>query len=135
MKKQKSTKIFMCKEISSSDDESQAKPHKGDLKKYIKDSDEESPDQLTPKSSPQKPKVKRKKMLKKVSPTIQTNKTISQKISQKNLIPESELRKLRKKLQYLALIHLTIPKEKITNMWLNTMTKRFILVLQKLMTT
>ena len=103
MKKQKSTKIFMSKEISSSDDESQAKPHKEDLKKYIKDSDEESPDQLTPKSSPQKPKVKRKKKLTKHdSPTIQTSKTISQKISQKNLIPESELRKLRKKASILG---------------------------------
>ena len=62
MKKQKSTTIFISKELSS-DDESQAKPHKEDFKKYIKDSDEESSDQLTPKSSPQKPKVKRKKML------------------------------------------------------------------------
>ena len=80
MKKQKSSTIFISKELSS-DDESQAKPHKEDLKKYIKDSDEESSVQLTPKSSPQKPKAKRKKMLKKiVSPMAKSNKTISQKI-------------------------------------------------------
>ena len=55
-KKQKSTTINIS-EISSSDDEYQAKPHKEDLKKYIKDSDDESSqEQLTPKSSPQKPK-------------------------------------------------------------------------------
>ena len=90
-------------EVSSSDDESQAKPHEEDLKKYIKDSDNESTQEITPKSSPQKPKAKRKKILKNIdSPTTHTNKTISQKISQKNLIPESELRKLRKKAKTLG---------------------------------
>ena len=89
MKKQKKL-VLNVSEVSSSDDESQAKPHREDLKKYIKDSDNES----TPKSSPQKPKSKRKKI---DSPITKSNKTISQKISQKNLIPESELRKLRKK--------------------------------------
>ena len=81
MKKQKPT-ILNISEVPSSDDESQAKPHKEDLKKYIKDSDEESSDHLTPKSSPQKPKAKRKKILKKIdSPITKSNKTISQKIS------------------------------------------------------
>ena len=112
MKKQKSTTIFISKELSS-DDESQAKPHKEDLKKYIKDSDEESSDQLTPKYSPQKPKAKRKKMLKKiVSPVAKSNKTISQKISQKNLVPESELRKLRKKATILGADSLDYSKRK-----------------------
>ena len=65
MKKQKSSLINIS-EVSSSDDESQiAKPKidKEELKKYIKDSDDESSqEQLTPKSSPQKPtKVKRLK--------------------------------------------------------------------------
>ena len=63
MKKQKSTTINIS-EASSSDDESQiAKPHKKDLKKYLKTSDDESSqEQITPKSSPQKPiKVKRLK--------------------------------------------------------------------------
>ena len=112
MKKQKSKTIFISKEISS-DDESQAKPHKEDLKKYIKDSDEESSDQLTPKSSPQKPKAKRKKKLTKIdSPITKSNKTISQKISHKNLIPESDLRKLRKKAEILGTDSLDYSKRK-----------------------
>ena len=90
MKKQKQKLVLNISEVSSSDDESQAKPHKEDLKKYIKENDDES----TQKSSPQKPKAKRKKI---DAPITKSNKTISQKISQKNLIPESELRKLRKK--------------------------------------
>ena len=56
MKKQKSTTMNIS-EVSSSDDESQAKPKidKEELKKYIKDSDDESgQEQITPKSSPQK---------------------------------------------------------------------------------
>ena len=101
--KQKQKLVLNISEVSSSDDEYQAKPHKEDLKKYIKDSDDESTQEITPKSSPQKPKAKRKKTLTKIdSPTILTNKTISQKISQKNLIPESELRKLHKKAKTLG---------------------------------
>ena len=100
MKKQKSTTINIS-EVSSSDDESQAKPKidKEDFKKYIKDSDDESSqEQITPKSSPQKPKVKRKKTPKlQDSPSIQPNKTISKKITQKNLVQEDEFRKLQKK--------------------------------------
>ena len=133
MKKQKPA-VLNISEVSSSDDESQAKPKidKEELKKYIKDSDDESSKEIiTPKSSSQKPKVKRKK----IAPMVQPNKTISQQLSQKNLIPESDFRKLRKKLNLSVLIHLIIPKEKIINMWLNTMTKRFILVLPKLKTT
>ena len=50
-------------EVSSSDDESQiAKPHREDLKKLIKDSDDESSqEQITPKSSQKPTKVKRLK--------------------------------------------------------------------------
>ena len=114
MKKQKPA-ILNISEVSSSDDESQAKPKidKEELKKFIKDSDDESTQEITPKSSPQKPKAKRKKMLKKiVSPSIQPNKTISQKISQKNLIPASELRKLRKKATILGADSLDYSKRK-----------------------
>ena len=64
MKKQKSSTINIS-EVSSSDDESQARPKidKEDLKKLIKDSDDESrQEQITPKCSPKKPKkVKRLK--------------------------------------------------------------------------
>ena len=102
MKKQKPS-ILNISKVSSSDDESQAKPPKEDLKNYIKGSDNESTQEITPKSSPQKPKSKRKKTLTKLdSSTNLTNKTISQKIAPKNLIPESELRKLRKKAKILG---------------------------------
>ena len=101
MKKQKSTTINIC-EVSSSDDESQAKPKidKEELKKYIKDSDDESSqEQITPKSSPQKPiKVQRKKSPRlQDSPSIQPNKTISQKITQKCLVQEDDFKKLQKR--------------------------------------
>ena len=114
MKKQKLS-ILNISEVSSSDDESQAKPKidKEDLKKYIKDSDNGSTQEITPKSSPQKPKAKRqKKLTKPNSPIIFTNKTISQKISQKNLIPESELRKLRKKAKTLGADYLDYSRRK-----------------------
>ena len=113
MKKQKQKLVLNISEVSSSDDEYQAKPHKEDLKKYIKDSDNESTQEITPKSSPKKSKAKRKKTLTRIdSPTIQTNKTISQKISQKNLIPESELRKLRKKATTLGADYLDYSRRK-----------------------
>ena len=114
MKKQKPA-ILNISEVSSSDDESQAKPKidKEELKKYIKDSDDESTQEFnTPKSSSQKPKVKRKKISKNHSPMVQPNKTISQKISQKNVVPESELRKLRKKAQILGADSLDYSKRK-----------------------
>ena len=138
MKKQKSTTKHIS-EVSSSDDEYQAKPKidKEDCKKYIKDSDDESSqEQITPKSSPQKPKVKRKKSPRLQDlPPILPNKTISQKKKHKNISPKKLISKIfRKKPKNLVLIHLTIPKEKIINMWLNTVTKRFILVLPKLKT-
>ena len=96
-------KIFISKDLSSDEDEAKPKIDKEELKKYIKDSDDESTEEyITPKSSPQKPKAKRKKIPKIThSPMVQPNKTISQKITQKNLIPESEFRKLRKKAEIL----------------------------------
>ena len=96
-------KIFISKDLSSDEDEAKPKIDKEELKKYIKDSDDESTEEyITPKSSPQKPKAKRKKIPKIThSPMVQPNKTISRKITQKNLIPESDLRKLRKKAEIL----------------------------------
>ena len=86
MKKQKSSLINIS-EISSSDDESQAKPHKEDFKKLIKDSDDESSqEQITPKSPPQKPiKVKRLKTLPVQDPIIQSKKSISKEPPKKYL--------------------------------------------------
>ena len=86
MKKQKST-IINISEVSSSDDESQiAKPHKEELKKYIKVSDDESSqEQITAKSSPHKPiKVKRLKTPPlQDSPIIQPNEINLQRITPK----------------------------------------------------
>ena len=96
MKKQKQLTLNIS-ELSSSDDE-QAKPKidKEELKKYIKDSDDES----TQESS-QKLKAKKKKLTRLNSTTF-SNKAISQKISEKNLLPETELRKLRRKAKSLG---------------------------------
>ena len=136
MKKQKQKLVLNISEVSSSDDESQAKPHKEDLKKYIKGSDDESIQEITPKSPPQKPKAKRKKKLTKPnSPTTFTNKTISQKISQKNLIPESELRKLRKKAKTLGADSLDYSRRKNYKYVVEYNDKRFILVQPILMIT
>ena len=116
MKKQKSFKMYISKALSS-DDETQAKPKldKEELKKYIKDSDNESSqEQITPKSSPQKPtKVKRKKSPHlQDSPKIQPNKTISQKITQKHLVQEDDFKKLQKKAQKLDADSLDYSKRK-----------------------
>ena len=107
-------KIFISKDLSSDEDEAKPKIDKEELKKYIKDSDDESTEEyITSKSSPQKPKAKRKKIPKIThSPMVQPNKTISQKITQKNLIPESEFRKLRKKAESLGADSLDYSKRK-----------------------
>ena len=114
MKKQKSTTINIS-EVSSSDDEYQAKPKidKEDFKKYIKDSDVESQEQITPKSSPQKPKVKRKKRPQLQDlPQNQSNKTISQKITQKYLAQEADFKNLQKKAKKLGADSLDYSKRK-----------------------
>ena len=109
MKKEKSMKIFISKDLSSDeDDEYQAKPKidKDEIEKYIKGSDDDETSQITPK-------VKRKKTSKtQDSPMIQPNKTISQQLSQKNLVQESEFRKLRKKAEKLDADSLDYSKRK-----------------------
>ena len=103
----------------------QTKDKKEDYKDYIHLSDDEESSQkvITPKKE-------------KVKIPIKTNKTISQKITQKNLVQECDFRNLQKKAKILGADSLDYSKrKKIINMWLNTMTKRFILVLPKLMTT
>ena len=112
MKKQKLTQNKIS-EVLSSGDESQAKPkiNKEELKKLIKDSDDESSqEQLTPKSSLQKSsKVKRLK-----SPRLQNlpNILISQKITQKNLIQEADFKKFQKKAKKLGASSLDYSKRK-----------------------
>ena len=117
MKKQKSTTINIS-EVSSSDDESQiAKPKidKEELKKLIKDSDDESSqEQITPKSSPQKPtKVKRLKTPRlQDSPIIQPKKSISKDPPQKYLVQGADFKKLQKKAKKLGADSLEYSKRK-----------------------
>ena len=118
MKKQKSTTINIS-EVSSSDDESQiAKPKidKEELKKYIKDSDddESSQEQITPKSSPQKPiKVKRLKTpTLQDSPIIKPEKSISKELPQKYLVQGTNFKKLQKKAKKLGADSLQYSKRK-----------------------
>ena len=91
MKKQKAFTMVLS-EFSSSEDESEkAKPNidKEELKKYLKDSDDESSqDQITPKSSPQNPKsVKRLKTPPiEDSPIIKPKEVISKDPPQKYLV-------------------------------------------------
>ena len=113
MKKQKSSLINIS-EMLSSDDESQAKPHKEDLKKLIKDSDDESSqEQITPKSSPQKPiKVKRLKTLPVQDPRIQSKISISKEKPQKYLAQGDNFKKLQKKAKKLGADSLQYSKRK-----------------------
>ena len=107
MKKQKSTTINIS-EVSSSDDESQiAKPKidKEELKKHIKVSDDESSqEQITPKSSPQKPiKVKKLKTPPlQDSPIIKPKKSISKESPQKYIVQGDKFKKLQKKAKKLG---------------------------------
>ena len=113
MKKQKSSTINIS-EVSSSDDEN-AKPHKEDLKKFIKDSDDESSqEQITPKSSPQKPiKVKRLKTPPlQDSPIIKPKKTISKEPTQKYLVQGDNFKKLQKKVKKIGADSLQYSKRK-----------------------
>ena len=117
MKKQKSSTINIS-EVSSSDDECEkAKPKidKEDLKKYIKDSDNESSQELiTPKSSPQKSiKVKRLKTPPlQDSPIIKPKKSISKEPPQKYLVQGDNFKKLQKKAKKLGADSLQYSKRK-----------------------
>ena len=117
MKKQNSSTINIS-EVSSSDDESQiAKPKidKEELKKYIKVSDDESSqEQITPKSSPQKPiKVKRLKTPPlQDSPIIKPKKSISKESPQKYIVQGDKFKKLQKKAKKLGADSLQYSKRK-----------------------
>ena len=117
MKKQNSS-IINISEVSSSDDESQiAKPKidKEELKKLIKDNDDESSqEQITPKSSPQKPtKVKRLKTpLLPDSPIIQPKKSIFKDSPQKYLVQGANFKMLQKKAKKLGADSLQYSKRK-----------------------
>ena len=113
MKKQKSS-IIILSEFSSSEDESEkAKPKidKEELKKYLKDSDEESSQkQITP----QRPKkVKRLKTPpSQDSPIIKPKKSISKDPTQNYLVQGDNFKKLQKKAKKLGASSLDYSKRK-----------------------
>ena len=113
MKKQKSS-IINLSEVSSSDEESEKvtpKIDKEELRKYLKDSDEESSqEQITTK----RPKnVKRLKTPpKEDSPIIKPKKVISKDTSQKYLVQGENFEKLQKKAKKLGADSLQYSKRK-----------------------
>ena len=117
MKKQKSSLINLT-EFSSSDDESEKttpKTDKEELRKYLKDSDEESSQyQITPKTSP-----KRRKNVKRLktppiedSPIIKPKKVISKDPSQNYLVQGDDFKKRQKKAKKLGASSLDYSKRK-----------------------
>ena len=107
-------KIFISKDLSSDEEENdiekykdyQCRPkiRKEDYKDYIHLSDDESSQKrITPK---------KEKLSNKPNKTGRINKTISQKITQKNLVQEDEFRKLRKKAEILGADSLDYSKRK-----------------------
>ena len=118
MKKQKSSTIVLS-EFSSSDDESEKatpKIDKEELRKYLKNSDDEesSQDQITPKTSPKRPKnVKRLKTPPiEGSPIIKPKKVVCKDPSQNYLAQGDNFKKLQKKAKKLGADSLQYSKRK-----------------------
>ena len=118
MKKQKSSTIVLT-EFSSSDDESEKampKIDKEELRKYLKNSDDEesSQDQITPKTAP-----KRRKNVKRLktppiegTPIIKPKKVISKDTSQNYLAQGDDYKKLQKKTKKIGATYLQYSKRK-----------------------
>ena len=118
MKKQTSSTIVLS-EFSSSDDESEKatpKIDKEELRKYLKNSDDEesSQDQIAPKTSP-----KRRKNVKRLktppiegSPIIKPKKVISKDPPQNYLVQGDNFKKLQKKAKKLGATSLGYSKRK-----------------------
>ena len=118
MKKQKSSTIVLT-EFSSSDDKSEKampKMDKEELRKYLKNSDDEefSQDQITPKTTP-----KRRKNVKRLktppiegTPTIKPKKVISKDTSQNYLAQGDDYKKLQKKAKKIGATYLQYSKRK-----------------------
>ena len=116
MKKQKSS-IINLTEISSSDDESEkatSKIDKEELRKYLKDSDEESSqEQITPKRPKNVKRLKTPPI--EGSPVIKPKKVISKDPPQNYLPQGDDFKSFRKRQRNMVLLLLIIPKENITN--------------------
>ena len=113
MKKQKSFTNVLS-EFSSSDDESEKampKIDKEELRKYLKDSDEESSqDQFTPKRPKNIKRLKTPPI--EGSPIIKPKKVISEDPSQKYLVQGNNFKKLQKKAKKLGASSLDYSKRK-----------------------
>ena len=144
MKKEKSSIIILSCSESSGDESEKAKPKtdKEELRQYLQKSDQE--DETTQKTSPKKSKklVKKRKtsshtnvdQVKSSEEIIKPKKPIQKDSSQKYLLKGDDFKRFQKRQKNLAPHRVIIPKEKITNTWLNTMVKRFISVLSTLKT-
>ena len=113
MKKQKSSTIVLS-EFSSSDDETEKampKIDKEELRKYLKDSDEESSqDQFTPKRPKNVKRLKTPPI--EGSPINKPKKVISEDPSQKYLVQGDNFKKLQKKAKKLGASSLEYSKRK-----------------------
>ena len=113
MKKQKSSTIVLS-EFSSSDDESEKatpKIDKEELRKYLKDSDEESSqDQITPKRPKNVKRLKTPPI--EDSPIIKPKKVISKDPPQNYLVQGDNFKKLQKKAKKLGASSLDYSKRK-----------------------
>ena len=112
MKKQKSSTIVLS-EFSSSDEESDKATPKIDkegLRKYPKDSDESSQDQITPKRPKNVKRLKTPPI--EGSPIIKPKKVISKDTSQNYLVQGDDFKKLQKKAKKLGASCLDYSKRK-----------------------
>ena len=145
MKKQKSSIIVLSCSESLGDESEKAKPkiEKEELRKYLQNSDEE--DESDKETSPKKTKKVIKKRKTSSHNDVDQDKPIKsfekpKKLIQKDppqtyLLKDDDFKRLQKKRQKnLAQLLLIIPKEKITNTWLNTTADRFTSVLSTLKT-
>ena len=130
MKKQKSSIIKLSCSESSGDEREKALPKidKEELRKYLQNSDEE--DETPEKTSPQVKKKFKKKTSSGIKVDKDKPKNLIQKDSpQKYLLQGDDFKRLQKKAKKLGTVSCDILKEKIINIWLNTIIKRFTSVL------
>ena len=110
MKKGKSMKIFISKELSSDEEENDSEKYKEyQCRPKIKKEDYEDYIHL---SDDEEESSQKEKLSNKPNKSDRINKTISQKILQKNLVQEDEFRKLRKKAEILGADSLDYSKRK-----------------------
>ena len=137
MKKQKSSIIVLSCSESSGDESEKVKPKidKEELRKYLQNSDEE--DESLQKTSPPKSKklVKKRKTSSHANiDQVKPKKLIQKDSPSKYLLQGDDFKRLQKRQKNVAQHLLMCLKEKITNTWLNTITKRFTSVLPTLKT-